>query len=69
MFTDEVTQLNENERIYNFPNNEKVVLKNVRKLIVRDSGTHRLETADGKKHIIAKGWLSIEIDSDNDWVK
>lgn len=59
-------KLCEKERVYIFPNNEKVVLKNVTELIVRDSGTHRLKTADGKLHIVRDGWIHIEID-ETEW--
>lgn len=61
------TTLTEKERIYVFPNNEKVVLKNVTELIVRDSGTHRLKTADGKLHIVRDGWIHVEID-ETEWI-
>jgi hypothetical protein len=56
----------EKERTYYFPNNEKVVLKEVTELVVRPSGTHRLKTADGKSHIVPAGWIHIELDID-DW--
>jgi hypothetical protein len=56
----------EKERIYHFPNNEKVVLKGVTELVVRPSGTHRIRTADGKAHIIPIGWLHVELDIE-DW--
>jgi len=56
----------EKERIYYFPNNETVILKEVCELIMSDSGTHRLKTADGKYHIIPVGWLHIELDI-NSW--
>ncbi len=67
----ELVQLNppERERVYhhaNFPGG-RIALKNVTHLLVRDSGTHRLKTADGKKWIVdpAKG-IAIELDVD-DW--
>lgn len=59
-------QLKESKRTYFFPNNERVVLEQITELIVRDSGTHRLKTADNKLHIIPNGWLHIEID-ESDW--
>lgn len=40
-----------------------VYLENVTHLLVRDSGTHRLRTADGNLHIIPTGWIHIEIDA------
>ncbi|MDU4694236.1 MAG: hypothetical protein E6Y08_00345 [Paenibacillus sp.] len=59
-------QLKESSRTYFFPNGSKVVLLNVIELIVRDSGTHRLKTADNKLHIIPVGWIHIEID-ESEW--
>jgi hypothetical protein len=58
--------LKEKERIYYFPGGNKVQLKNVTELIVRDSGTHRLKTADNKLHIVPIGWIHIEID-ESEW--
>ena len=52
------------ERIYYFPNNEKVILKDVCELTVSQSGNHRLKTMDGKHHIIPTGWIHIELDID-----
>ena len=59
-------QLKESSRTYFFPSDEKVVLLNVTELIVRDSRTHRLKTADNKLHIIPTGWIHIEID-ETEW--
>jgi hypothetical protein len=59
-------KLNEKERIYFFPNNEKVILRNIVELIVRESGTHRIKTADKKLHIIPNGWIHIEI-NEEEW--
>lgn len=58
--------LKEKQRIYYFPDDNRITLKNVTELIVRESGTHRLKTADKKIHVIPKGWLHIEIDEE-DW--
>jgi hypothetical protein len=52
----------ETSRKYIFPNGE-VTIRNVKKLVVRPSGNHRLGTADGKKHIVRAGWLAIEIEA------
>ena len=62
----EPIKLKEKQRVYYFPNNNKVVLNNVIELIVRDSGTHRIKTEDKKLHIIPTGWIHIEID-EKDW--
>lgn len=61
----ELTKLNpeERSRTYTFPNGETVTLANVTHFLARESGTHRLQTADGKLHIVPVGWVHIEIDS------
>lgn len=60
--------LTERERVYDFGAGRTVTLTDVRELIVRDSGTHRVTTADGRLHIIAPGWLAIHIDDHGrDW--
>jgi hypothetical protein len=61
----ELTELNpvEKNRIYTFPSGEKIALKDVTYFLARDSGTHRLKTADGKLHIVPTGWLHIEIEA------
>lgn len=60
-------KVEESQRVYIFPNGDRVVLKNVTELIVRESGAHRLKTADGKLHIIPPTWIHIEIEAE-DWV-
>jgi len=62
------TTLNEIERAYTFPNNDIISLENVKELIVRPSGTHRLKTKDGIMHIIPTGWIHIQIKSPKSWV-
>lgn len=52
----------ERSRTYHFPGREQVTLTDVVALCVRPSGTHRLETADGRKWIVPSGWLAIELD-------
>lgn len=60
-------QLTEKTRVYDF-GDKQVALEDVRELIVRDSGSHRVRTADGKLHIIAKGWIAVHIDDGGkDW--
>jgi len=49
-------------RVYRFEDGTKVELKDVRRIAVSDSGTHRVETGDGRKHIIPTGWNHIELD-------
>ena len=69
------TKLNppERRRTYYFPVGEPgsenalgVDFENVVAVAVSENGTHLLETADGLKHIMATGWLNIELDVD-DW--
>lgn len=54
----------EKSRTYRFSGGS-VTFTNVTHVCVRPSGTHRLQTADGKKHIVSIGWLSIELDIEN----
>jgi hypothetical protein len=53
----------ERKRTYIFAG-ETLVFKNVTKIEVRDSGKHRIETADGIKAFVAPGWLCLEVDAD-----
>ena len=57
----------EEVRTYTFPGDELVTLDNVVRIAVSASGNHRLETADGVKHIVPAGWLHIAFLSDGDW--
>ena len=63
----ELTKLDaiEKTRTYYFPGGEKVVLENVTHFLARESGTHRLQTQDGKFHIVPPGWLHVELDMDH----
>ena len=58
-------KLNENSRTYLFPGGDTITVPQVRELLVRPSGNHRLKTADGRLHIIASGWLAISIEDDS----
>lgn len=53
----------ERKRTYHFPTGD-VSFCDVVRVCVRPSGTHRLETADGKKHIVNPGWLALTLDMD-----
>jgi hypothetical protein len=55
----EITE-GEKSRTYHFANGDFTVA-NLARICVRPSGTHRLETADGKKYIVPAGWLAIEV--------
>jgi len=49
-------------REYTFPGGEKVRIENAARIAVSESGTHRIETKDGRKHIVPSGWIHIELD-------
>lgn len=55
----------EKSRTYYFADGDTVVLKNVTHFLARESGHHRLQTGDGKLHIVSPGWMHIEIDADS----
>ena len=61
----EFIKIKEQNRTYHFPDYD-VVLKGVEEINISKSGTHRINTSDGKKHIIPPGWKHIEFDAD-DW--
>jgi hypothetical protein len=54
----------ERSRTYIYSGNHELTIKNVVRVCVRPSGTHRLETKDGEKLIVAGGWMAIKIDAD-----
>lgn len=59
------TELNppEKSRTYTFPTGLKITYENVARIEIRESGKHRLETADGRKAFICPGWIAIDIDT------
>lgn len=63
-----VTQLAvpERSRTYHYSSGDitDITLENVTHFGKSDSANHYLNTADGKKHIIAPGWVHIELDVD-----
>jgi hypothetical protein len=63
--TIELTALSpaEKSRVYTFPGGETVRLENVTHFLARESGTHRLQTGDGKLHVVPAGWVHIEIEA------
>jgi hypothetical protein len=62
MSSPEFTVVAEQNRTYTFPSG-KVTLTGVQSINVSKSGTHRINTADGKKHIVPPGWIHIEFDA------
>ena len=53
----------ERSRTYTFGDGT-ITVEKVTAICVRPSGTHRLQTEDGKKIIVAANWLSILVDAD-----
>jgi len=62
-----MAKVNENSRRYLFPNDEEIVIDNVRDIQVSSSGGHRLTTKEGGMVYIPFKWLAIDIDSDKGW--
>jgi len=56
----------ERSRKYVYGDGTFVEFKDVVRISVRPSGTHRLETKDGRRIIVISGWKYIELDVD-DW--
>jgi hypothetical protein len=55
-------EVQEQNRTYTFVNGT-VKLEGVTSINVSKSGTHRINTKDGKKHIVPPGWIHIEFDA------
>jgi hypothetical protein len=49
----------ESVREYTFPGGDVVRIEDVARIAVSDSGTHRIETKNGQKHIVPTGWIHI----------
>ena len=62
----EFIKVNRQDRIYEFPNG-KVEIKDVISINVSKSGTHRINTKDGLKHLVPFGWLHLICNIDGDW--
>lgn len=58
------TDINEQSRTYVFAQGEYTIDKPLR-IHVRPSGTHRVEDAQGVKHIVPTGWLGIRFTAAN----
>lgn len=64
--------LHETSRTYTYSGCEPIRLENVIELVVTNSGNHRIKTRDAhgrvKLHILAPGWVHIEIhDESEEW--
>jgi hypothetical protein len=60
--TFEFTTLDQHTRTYYYPH-VWFTIKDVISINVSDAGTHRLNTQDGKKHIVLPGWIHLEFDT------
>ena len=58
--------IKETERIYHFQRVKELYWKKLENSN-RTYSTHKIKTADGKRHIIKSDWLSIEIDGEENW--
>ncbi len=54
----------EKSRTYIYDNGFKFTVDKVARICVRSSGSHRLETEDGRKFIVNPGWIAIEVAAD-----
>ena len=61
----EFIPIKEQNRTYTFPNGT-VEIENIISINVSKSGTHRLNSKDGKKYIVPSGWICIEFNAE-DW--
>lgn len=64
--TETPIELNEKERTYRYIGGHTLSFQNVTELIVRESGTHRLKTADDNIHIVLPGFIAITI-GEKEW--
>lgn len=55
----------EASRTYVFPSGE-ITIQDVSRVLVRPSGSHRLECKNGDKYIVSAGWLAISV-SAKEW--
>lgn len=55
----------EKSRTYHYQGGGCFTILKAARICVRPSGTHRIETEDGKKYIVSAGWMAIEIVADN----
>ncbi len=54
----------ERSRTYYFGNGDEIKFENVKRIEIRDSGKHRIETVAGAKAFVTTGWLCLMIDTD-----
>lgn len=54
----------ERSRTYIWESGAGNTIENVTHICIRPSGYHRLQTADGQKHIIPPGWIQMIVDAD-----
>lgn len=64
----DVIELHEESRTYYYPGGDELRVENIRELVVRPSGSHRLKDEDGDLIIMSAGWLAIHIvDEKKEW--
>lgn len=65
---DPVIDLHEDSRTYYWADHQ-ITITDVRQLVIRSSGTHRVKTENGELYVINPGWHAIKIiDEDKkDW--
>lgn len=55
---DKELRLKAASRTYIMPGGERYTVTSPRKLVVKDSGTHHIVDAMGRRHVINKAWLA-----------
>lgn len=55
---DKELRLKAASRTYIMPGGERYTVSRPRKLVVKESGTHHVTDADGRRHVINKSWLA-----------
>lgn len=60
------TTVHEQKRTYHYSDGTTDTIDGVVSINVSKSGTHRINTVDGKKHIVPPGWRRISFEA-ADW--
>lgn len=56
----EIVELNEKLRVYIFPDNQELKIKNAKVCYVNANGTHRLENEKGEIYIVPFKWIAMK---------
>lgn len=54
-------------RLYYFENGEKIWIKGITKITIGDTNIHHIECSSGKKWLIPRKWIAIEITNLKEW--